>query len=102
MSQATQSDLVELLREVVVLLRRPDTDTAYSRYKNAHEAVAEMETHLHCIEVGDFSKLRDLEILFAPTGTLQDISINSGWGEYFLTLAERFDRYVASLKKTFS
>ena len=33
-----------------------------------------------------------LEILFAPTGDLQETAIDNGWGDEFLDLAARFER----------
>jgi hypothetical protein len=36
-----------------------------------------------------------MEVLFAPTGPIQEVSISSGWGEAFLSLAERFDAAMA-------
>jgi hypothetical protein len=33
----------------------------------------------------------NLSWLFAPTGPLQEVSLNSGWGAEFLALVARFD-----------
>ena len=35
-----------------------------------------------------------LQLLFAPTGALQETSLSSGWGEEFVALATRFDDAV--------
>ncbi|HEX8181606.1 MAG TPA: hypothetical protein VF525_18845 [Pyrinomonadaceae bacterium] len=37
-----------------------------------------------------------MEVLFAPTGPMQEVSLSSGWGEEFLALAERFDEAMAT------
>ena len=36
-------------------------------------------------------ELEKIRLLFAPTGSLQDISIDNGWGEEFIKLASVFD-----------
>lgn len=37
-----------------------------------------------------------LERLFAPTGVIQKISIENGWGTKFLRISEVIDRFTAS------
>jgi hypothetical protein len=34
----------------------------------------------------------DLSILFAPTGSIQEVSLSSGWGDEFIYLSMDFDR----------
>jgi hypothetical protein len=36
-----------------------------------------------------------LDVLFLPTGPIQEVSLSSGWGDEFLQLAERYDAAVA-------
>ncbi|THF82691.1 hypothetical protein [Cohnella fermenti] len=43
------------------------------------------------VELGDNKVISELNILFAPTGSFQEISIASGWGEKFIELAALFD-----------
>jgi hypothetical protein len=69
---------VEGLREVNALLRRPETNVMYSQYNSAEEAITDVNDHLSRLLEGDISKVRELKLLFAPTGSLQDISIDSG------------------------
>ncbi|HSS66074.1 MAG TPA: hypothetical protein VLS27_16730 [Gammaproteobacteria bacterium] len=38
-----------------------------------------------------------LEILFAPTGPIQEVSVSSGRADEFVALAERFDAAIAKL-----
>jgi hypothetical protein len=40
----------------------------------------------------------DIEVLFAPTGPIQEVSMSSGWSREFLRLAERFDEAYAIAK----
>lgn len=98
MSSFGYLDLADVLRELIELLKRPDTEVFHSRYKTPAEAVHDIEAHLDRIQRRDFSRIRDLSLLFGPTASLQEVSIDSGWGERFLTLAETVDKCVATLE----
>ena len=37
-----------------------------------------------------------LDRLFAPTGAIQEISIENGWGTEFLRISEVIDRFTSS------
>ena len=91
MSPEAHAKLLEILREVLDLLRRPDIEVIWSHYETADEAVTDMEAHLQRIEKRDFSQQRALERLFGPNGALQAIAESNGWGKRFLTLAHQFD-----------
>jgi hypothetical protein len=91
--------MAAVLRRTVQLLSLPDADVSLTRYESADELRNEFAAHLHRVEDGaDLSdgELLSLQMLFAPTSSLQDVSIGSGWGEEFLALADRFDEAVAS------
>ncbi|NOW96556.1 hypothetical protein FHW89_003229 [Mucilaginibacter sp. SG564] len=38
-------------------------------------------------------------MLFAPTGTFQELSISNGWSHEYLNLAHQFDVYYEKFKK---
>src|SRR3954447_18266210 len=84
--------LVAVLRAVPTILERPGTDVMRSRYTHPADAVADVTRHLARVAAGDLAGLDDLDLLFAPTGALQEISIDRGWGDEFPQLAARFDR----------
>jgi hypothetical protein len=39
-----------------------------------------------------------MQVIFAPTGPMQEVSMSSGWGNRFLGLAEEFDEALARAK----
>ncbi|HRD52765.1 MAG TPA: hypothetical protein PKY96_08965 [Flavobacteriales bacterium] len=84
-------ELVEILSRTRELLARPDSDFAWSHWSNSEDALREFDSLTRQIEAGDFSRKKELELLFAPTGSIQEVSINSGWGDEFLKLSEKFD-----------
>jgi hypothetical protein len=42
-------------------------------------------------------KRLDLEVMFAATGPIQEVSLSSGWGQDFLGLADKFDTAMRSV-----
>jgi len=94
---ATQS-LIEVLKETEQLLSLKGNDFVWSPWNNAQEANALIRSHIEKLEAGDYSQVGKLNSLFAPTGAIQEVSVSSGWGEKFLSLAEQFDRAFAAIE----
>lgn len=91
--------VVAVVDEVMEYLADPETDVAWSHYETPSEARADLAAHRDRLIGRDFSKVFDLELLFAPTGALQEIAISSGWGEEFLNVARNFDAAIARLRR---
>lgn len=89
--------LTAILCEVQELLNRTGNDFSWSSWKNAEEAVAEIQAHSKRIEHGDYSCVSNLEMLFAPTGPIQEASMSSGWAWEYLAIAQRFDEEIKKL-----
>ena len=86
--------LIAVMRDARDLLARPDNDFAWSSWEDREAALAEVDEHIATLERGS---VPDLSVLFLPTGPIQEVSLSSGWGSEFLSLAERFDREIAKL-----
>ena len=84
-------ELVELLRKARGLLALPGNDFAWSSWEDALAALAELDRQLAHIKAGEMPSRLDLTVLFAPTGPMQEVSINNGWAEEFLVVASKFD-----------
>lgn len=84
--------LISALEETIMYLRKSEL----SDWSNMPA-----EDILRKLEV-EISKARDakpidvykLELLFSPTGVIQEISIDNGWGTKFLRLAEAVDEFI--------
>jgi hypothetical protein len=87
----TEKDAVELLK-LLLQVRACLEDTG-----SPAEASLDLASHIQRVESRDFTRMFDLKLLFAPTGSLQDISIDHGWGEEFLELAKRFDELTQAV-----
>jgi hypothetical protein len=95
---AMNATLMAILRETRQLLNRDGNDFSWSSWQDAKAANLEMDDHLQRIERGDYSRLFDLQVLYAPTGPIQEVSLSSGWGREFLAVAERFDKELDKVK----
>jgi len=84
--------MIEVLEDTKAYLARPENDFVWSSFSDSAHAKKEIDDHIERIRKNDFSKGLDLRVLFAPTGPIQEVSVSSGWGDDFLTLAARFDR----------
>ena len=87
-------ELVEVLRETRDLLARATNEFVWSHWDSSADALREFDALLEQIESGDTTHRSELELLFAPTGSIQEVSISSGWGEEFLAVSERFDAAI--------
>jgi hypothetical protein len=93
-SKSTIDELVEVLGESRELLARPGNNFIWSPWDSATDALLEFDAFITQIESGDTSRRSDLKLLFAPTGSIQEVSISSGWGQEFLALSARFDAVI--------
>ncbi len=89
-----RQELVEILREARSLLALPGNDFVWSGWENADEALHEIDNLISAVEAGTLPDRLDISVLFAPTGSIQEVSLSSGWGQEFLELAARFDEVM--------
>ena len=86
-----QDALLTVLRETRLLLARPENNFVWSSWEDSEAALREIDALIASVCSGALPDPHQLTVLFAPTGPIQEVSIDSGWGETFLELAERFD-----------
>lgn len=83
--------LIAVLLEAREMLARPDNDFIWSSWEDAPAALHEIDGLVERLQAGERPERIDLEVLFLPTGPIQEVSVSSGWGKEFLALADRFD-----------
>ena len=93
------NNVINVLRKTKVIIKNTATDVVWSRFENEEEVIAALDDHLEKLLSHDFDEIMDLIMLFAPTGSLQEISISSGWGTEYLALASEFDTAINELKQ---
>ncbi|HEX2076365.1 MAG TPA: hypothetical protein VHG08_01615 [Longimicrobium sp.] len=87
-------ELVEVLREARALLARPGNDFDWSSWRDADDALEEVDGLIHELEAGRLPTRHEVSIIFAPTGPMQEAALSSGWGNEFLAVANRCDAAV--------
>jgi hypothetical protein len=91
---ANALEILKLLDQLIVYINTGSLNTLYTKWNDSAAAISELETLYNKIERNEYSALIELKILFAPTGSLQDLSIDNGWADEFLVLAEQFDKLI--------
>lgn len=91
-------ELIGLLDVIRILIDSPNTNVIWSQFESVEDVLIKLDTLKWRVELGDNKVITDLRILFAPTGSFQEISIDSGWGEKFIELATRFDKIIDSVR----
>ncbi|MFW9914152.1 MAG: hypothetical protein ACFFGZ_00955 [Candidatus Thorarchaeota archaeon] len=86
-----------LLEEVMVILESSDTNLAWSGYDSEEEIVGELRNHIEKLKANELTSIAEIRLLFAPTSSLQDIAIQSGWGEEFLAMSSKVDDLLESI-----
>ena len=87
--------LISVLTEARGLIDLPTNDFAWSYWDDREMALAEIDGILAELRGGTLPRELTLQVLFAPTGPLQEVSLSSGWGSTFVELARRFDEAMA-------
>ena len=75
---------------VIELLSAPECDVRRSNWDSADEALR---------EVNRVCTPEALAFLFAPTNSLQEVSLASGWANEFLQLGAEADALVEAINK---
>lgn len=70
----------------------------WAGYEDQDELLDDLRDHATRLRAGDTGRVRDLHVLFLPTGPLQDIAIDSRWHDQYMELADRFDRAYQQIK----
>ena len=93
------NDVINVLKKTKAIIKDIDIDVAWSRFDSEEDVIAALDDHIENLLSHNFSNIWDLIILFAPTGSLQEISISNGWGAEYLALASEFDTAINELKR---
>jgi hypothetical protein len=89
--------LIGVLFEARQWLACQENDFSWSSWDDAFAALAAVDGLISELRLGSMPPKLDLEALFAPTGPIQEVSLSSGWGEQFLSLASRLEDELTQL-----
>ena len=88
--------LISVFEDARKLLANPGNDFSWSSWVDARDAIEEVDGILSALRAGVLPEELTMEVLFAPTGPIQEVSLSSGWGKEFIALSERFDEAMAA------
>lgn len=89
-------ELINIFECLIELINYPDNDFAWSIWDNSSEASNKLQNIIILLKSGDLPNKDDITFLFLPTGSLQEVSISSGWGDIFIKIADKYD-FIESL-----
>lgn len=84
-----------VLEAALKAVERQDNRFVWSGWDDGEDARNEIVALIDALHGDPPPDRRPYAVLFAPTGPLQELSLDSGWGATFLELADRFDRAAA-------
>lgn len=86
-----RSRLLDLLLEARTLVARPDNDFMYSSWLDTDHALAEIDGLLAKLTAGGALPHAAISMILLPTGPMQELATDSGWGDEFVELASEID-----------
>lgn len=98
--QSARNELLRILGETRAWLARPGTNFDYYTWDSTEEALREFDALVAGFASGRSADDSEVALLFSPTGSMQELSMSSGWREEFLDLARRFDEALARHRRS--
>lgn len=94
----SERQLIKFLSEVSSFLKQSvESDWAISTPKEIYKIL--QDEILRISNKHKFDRTL-LNMLFSPTGDIQEISMANGWGEEYLVLSEQYDEYSVKVRKS--
>ena len=91
--------MIEIIKlvDIIKLKIKANTDLMWTHYNSVDELIAEIDLNSKLLEKNNRKGLEFFQLLFSPTATLQEISIQNGWSQEYLKLAAEFDNIYENL-----
>jgi hypothetical protein len=83
--------LLDVLAESRRWLSLPGNDYTWSSWRDREHAVGELDALVARVRAGGELPVWGIDVLFLPTGPMQEVALSSGWGDEFVDLANRVD-----------
>lgn len=87
--------LLDIFYEIKEYIHSPNTDLIWTKYESIDEVIGEIDSLVDDFKRGTVGTIDRVELLFAPTGVFQEISIRSGWSDKFLEISDRIDELIS-------
>jgi hypothetical protein len=86
--------LVSALEETLAVLQ--NSRSSYWANMSVEEIIHRLDVEITRARSSQLIDAKLLDLLFAPTGAIQDTAIDNKWGEEFLRISEIVDRFTAA------
>ena len=86
--------LISALEETLSFLQ--NSQSSAWAHMSVEEIITGLETEISRAKNSQPIDAKFLSLLFAPTGAIQETSIDNGWGNDFLRISEVIDEFTAS------
>ncbi len=87
-------EIIKVLEKVREIIVNYEMDLSYSTYESEKQLISDLEVYITELKTNDLSCKKEISVLFAPTGDLQEIAIDSGWSDEYIELAKIIDRCI--------
>lgn len=84
--------LIAALEKTIAYLQKSESPNGSSM--PSEEIIRKLEVEISKARNAKPMDIYTLELLFAPTGVIQETSIDNGWGTRFLRLSEIVDAFI--------
>jgi hypothetical protein len=84
--------LISALEDTIAFLRK--SQSSDWAHMSVEEIVQELEAEIARIKISQPMDTKRLGFLFAPTGAIQETSIDNGWGDDFLRISVIVDEFT--------
>ncbi|MDP3267804.1 MAG: hypothetical protein Q8M40_02020 [Legionella sp.] len=81
--------VIDILEEIISIIQVSNPNPLYSGRSIADDAICDIKNMSTKLQCNDATVIENLKLLFAPTNSLQDISIDNNWADEYLELAEK-------------
>lgn len=91
---------MEELKQLLIKVRAkisPNTCMIWTKYDSPEQLTDELDIYIKDLQEAKFQNWEALDLLFSPTGTLQECSISNAWGNDYLQLANEYDKIRSGL-----
>jgi len=89
-----QYEQLYLILDEVLNFITPETDVTWSGYQSVSDLLDELKKCKERLINKDPTVFSLINMMFAPTGALQEISIDNNWGNEFIVLSKMVDMYL--------
>ncbi|WP_346866651.1 MULTISPECIES: hypothetical protein [unclassified Clostridium] len=87
-------EVIKALEKVKVIIVNYEMDLSYSTCESEKQLISDLDVYIAKLKSNDLSCKKEISLLFAPTGDLQEIAIDSGWSDEYIKLAQIIDRCI--------